>query len=124
VTMGRNLLGDSDSSSRRTGRAHANCRALGLLVRVVLPAIVLAGIPQAAIAQAPIQAGALACGPVAALIASRGAAVLATSGTTYDRFVRDAGFCGLYETALPALVATREGPRCPVGYRCTSSRGR
>ena len=47
-----------------------------------------------------------------------GAIVLGTGGFTYDRFVRDRGFCQHGEFLEPALVPSRDTAQCFVGYRC------
>lgn len=47
-----------------------------------------------------------------------GGIVLGTGGPTYDRFVRDRGFCEVTEIASRAFAPTRDTPQCFVGYRC------
>ncbi|HEY5798403.1 MAG TPA: hypothetical protein VIU82_25655 [Bosea sp. (in: a-proteobacteria)] len=51
-------------------------------------------------------------------VLANGAIVLGTGGHTYDRFVRDAGFCAHGEFLEPAWVPSRDTPQCFVGYRC------
>ena len=58
------------------------------------------------------------CAEAAGLVARTGAIVLTTGPFTYARFVRDGGFCPLPEVPKPALEATRDVPRCFVGYTC------
>ena len=65
---------------------------------------------------------AMSCGQAQQIVFSRGAAVLGTGTYTYDRYVRDRGFCQIDETIEPAWVPTRDTPQCPVGYRCRSGR--
>jgi hypothetical protein len=60
----------------------------------------------------------LPCAAAAEIVARNGAAVLSTSPTTYDRYVRDRGFCEINETTRPAFVPTADTPQCFVGYRC------
>jgi len=60
----------------------------------------------------------MACAEAAGLVARVGAIVLTTGPFTYARFVRDGGFCPLPETTRPAFEATRDVPRCFVGYTC------
>jgi hypothetical protein len=70
---------------------------------------------------------AMSCRQAAGLVASAGGIVLGTGGYTYDRFVRDRGFCLITETTEPAWVPARDNPQCFVGYRCReamSKRGR
>lgn len=58
------------------------------------------------------------CAASQQLVLSRGAIVLGTGGHTYDRFVRDAGFCEFNEYTSPAYVPSADTPQCFVGYRC------
>ncbi|QRM28356.1 hypothetical protein [Microvirga sp. VF16] len=58
------------------------------------------------------------CGASRQLVFARGAIVLGTGGSTYDRFVRDRTFCDVTEYAQAAYVPSRESPLCFVGYRC------
>ncbi len=60
----------------------------------------------------------MSCGQAAGLVASAGGIVLGTGGYTYDRFVRDGGFCLRTEITEPAWVPARDNPQCFVGYRC------
>ena len=62
----------------------------------------------------------LSCGDAVALVANHGAVVLGTGPSTYDRFVRDGGFCGIEETTEPAWARTRDIGQCFIGYRCKS----
>ena len=60
----------------------------------------------------------MTCGQARAFVASRGAAVIGTGGQTYDRFVRDRGFCEVTEVTRTTFVPTRDSPSCFIGYRC------
>ena len=60
----------------------------------------------------------MSCAQARGLVAGRGAVVLGTGGFTYDRFVRDRGFCQITEGAEPAWVPSADAPQCLVGYRC------
>lgn len=51
-------------------------------------------------------------------VAVNGAIVLGTGGHTYDRFVRDGGFCEHGDYVEPAFVPSRDTQQCFVGYRC------
>ncbi len=51
-------------------------------------------------------------------VTAGGAIVLGTGGHTYDRFVRDGGFCQHGEYLEPAFVPSRDSAQCFVGYRC------
>lgn len=60
----------------------------------------------------------LSCSAARSLVAARGAVVLGTGPSTYDRFVRDWGFCDRFQTTEPALERTADSPQCFIGYRC------
>ncbi|PTM39745.1 hypothetical protein [Bosea sp. 124] len=51
-------------------------------------------------------------------VAASGAIVLGTGGHTFDRFVRDRGFCSHGDFLEPAWVPSRDTPSCFIGYRC------
>jgi hypothetical protein len=63
----------------------------------------------------------LPCQAAQQLVSSRAAAVLGTSGYTYDRFVRDRSFCEVSESSASRSSPLCAGPRHPqgfVGVRC------
>lgn len=60
----------------------------------------------------------LRCGQAQALVLSRGAIVLNTGRSTYDRFVASQQFCMFGEVLEPVWAPTRDVPQCLVGYRC------
>jgi hypothetical protein len=61
---------------------------------------------------------AMTCQAAQSYVAGRGATILETSRTTYDRYVRDNSFCYPTQTTLPAFVPTRDSANCFVGYTC------
>lgn len=61
---------------------------------------------------------ALTCAQASALVASEGAVVMTTGPFTYQRIVRDGGFCTIETTTRPDYEATRDERQCFVGYRC------
>ena len=83
----------------------------GLLAGLAL----LAGTGQA-VAQTPSVS--MTCAEAAALINTRGSAVLATSRTLYDRYVRDRSFCVYDQDTRPEWVPTKDNPQCFIGYSC------
>jgi hypothetical protein len=70
--------------------------------------------------QRPFTPG-MSCNQARQIVFSRGAVVLGTGTYTYDRYVRDQGFCEINETIQPGFVPTRDTPQCPVGYLCRDS---
>jgi hypothetical protein len=89
-------------------------------MRPILVSIVIAGIATGAIAQPGPTTLAMTCAQARGIVVSQGAAVLRTGPMTYDRYVRDASFCALQETARPAWVRTADATQCPIGGVCRS----
>lgn len=58
------------------------------------------------------------CAPLKAMVDARGALLIRTSPTTFDRYVRDRGFCVAPEDVQPEWIATRDVAQCFVGYTC------
>jgi hypothetical protein len=71
-----------------------------------------------ALAQGRPSSVTMTCAQTAQLVFSRGALVLGTGGLTYDRYVRDRGFCGVTQITRQEFVPTRDNPACPIGYTC------
>src|SRR5688500_1474330 len=72
----------------------------------------------AAVAQPRPATDQMTCGQARALVAARGAVILATGRHTYDRYVRDQSQCALSEIAEISWERTADTAQCPVGYRC------
>jgi len=87
-------------------------------MRLVLVLLALASVSTGAKAQAGPTTLDMTCAQARGLVAARGAVVLRTGPTTYDRYVRDASFCALQETTRPAWVRTADVAQCPVGGVC------
>lgn len=77
----------------------------------------LAALPAAARPLAP----AMSCAAVSGLVAAQGAAVISTSASTYDRFIRSRYGCDTGNYAQPAYVQTRDVQACFIGYSCTAN---
>jgi hypothetical protein len=71
-----------------------------------------------ALAQSRPETPNMTCASAAELVARRGAVILYTGDDTYDRYVRDQGFCEREQTVEPARVPTLDRAQCFVGYRC------
>jgi hypothetical protein len=74
---------------------------------------------------APLEAAAqrpdlrqMSCAQARNLVARRGAVVMTTGRYTYERFVAGPRWCDHWETVAPRAAATRDNPRCVVGYIC------
>ena len=88
-------------------------------LRALAAAAALLGSAHAASAQQGMpNSTQMTCAQALALVTSRGAVVLATGGRTYDRYVRDRGFCWPTQDTKPEWVPTRDKPQCFVGYTC------
>lgn len=88
-------------------------------VHVAFVSALAASVPLgSAVAQTRPSTLAMSCGQASSLVAQAGGIVLGTGGYTYDRFVRDAGFCLITEETQPAWVPARDTPQCFIGYRC------
>lgn len=70
------------------------------------------------LAQEEADASHMSCQATAGLVTQRGAVVLSTGAHTFDRIVRDQGFCSRSETTAPMWVPTADNPQCFAGYRC------
>lgn len=88
--------------------------ALALTSVLAVPALLAGQRPAAA--QTASQS--FTCAEAADLIRTRGVAVLATSRTLYDRYVRDRSFCPYDQDTKPEWVPTRDNPQCFIGYTC------
>lgn len=88
----------------------------------MMKAMVVAGVlvmaASAAAAQSMPRSTDMTCAQAAALVARKGAVVMATSPTLYDRYVRDLGFCDYDMQLKPEWVPTRDKPKCFIGYTC------
>ncbi|KLK93982.1 hypothetical protein AA309_05795 [Microvirga vignae] len=89
-------------------------------MKVFLASIMLTGLSTGAMAQSAATTLAMTCQQARQIVASRGAVVLRTGPTTYDRYVRDSSFCERSLTADPAWVRTADTAKCPVGGVCRS----
>ncbi|WP_454915515.1 hypothetical protein [Xanthobacter sediminis] len=78
----------------------------------------LALFASAAAAQGMIRSTEMTCAQAAGLIQQKGAVVLATSPTLYDRYVRDLSFCEYDMELKPEWVPTRDKAQCFIGYTC------
>lgn len=88
-----------------------------MMMRAVVAGVLVA-LASAASAQGMTRSTELSCAQAARLIAEKGAVVLATSPTLYDRYVRDLSFCMYDQQLKPEWVPTRDNPQCFIGYTC------
>ncbi|MEP9350539.1 hypothetical protein [Xanthobacter sp. KR7-225] len=84
-------------------------RCAGILVALAAPI-------SAAAARAPADLD--ACAHLENEVSVAGAALIATSPSTFDRFVADSRYCDMRSGLTPAWVRARDNPQCFVGYTC------
>ena len=89
-------------------------------IKLACAAIIFMSIVSGALAQSRPLTLRMSCNGARQLVAARGAIVLNTGPTTYDRYVAGNGQCALGEVIDPAWVPTADNPQCPIGYRCVS----
>lgn len=63
------------------------------------------------------------CDDVRGMIARHGSVVVGYTAHTYDRIVRDRGFCLPTEVTEPINVPTLDTPYCPAGFLCKEGGG-
>ncbi|MBB6307810.1 hypothetical protein [Xanthobacter tagetidis] len=83
-----------------------------------LAAALCAGGAAPASAQSRPYAPSMSCSEVAALVRAKGAVLLSTSPTTFDRYVSAANYCSVGEVLKNQWIATRDNPQCFIGYTC------
>ena len=74
--------------------------------------------PLTVAAQERPSASEMPCDRIAALVSARGAVVISTGETEYDRFVRDGTFCEVSEAPRAATVKSKDNPVCFIGFEC------
>lgn len=92
-------------------------KAAGLALAAVL------AVPTFGEAQTRVPLASMTCSAAAALLETQGVVIFSTGPSTYDRVVRDGGFCSRTETVRPFLGATRDNPQCIVGGLCSQIEG-
>lgn len=71
-----------------------------------------------ALAQSRPYSPRMSCNALVNLVDRRGAIVISTSPTTYDRYVRSRSFCQPTEVTEPRWVRAADTRACFVGYTC------
>ena len=77
-----------------------------------------------ALAQSRPDTRKMTCVQARALVQSRGAVVMSTSDTTYDRFVWTNAACERGQQTKAAYAPTTDYTGCHVGYTCFEPTGR
>ncbi|QTL03484.1 hypothetical protein J5J86_22585 [Aquabacter sp. L1I39] len=86
-------------------------------MRTAILAALLTAICLPAAAQ-EVNALQLNCAQARGWVNAHGAALIRTSPSTFDRYVRDRGFCVPPEDVQPEWIRTRDVAQCFVGYTC------
>ncbi|HMB48407.1 MAG TPA: hypothetical protein VKN63_09040 [Afifellaceae bacterium] len=63
-------------------------------------------------------ARAMSCERAQQMVLNRGAVVMTTGKYTYQRFVSRRSYCDYWEVTRSAWTATRDDPKCRIGYIC------
>ena len=89
-----------------------------IALKLALTALSSATFASATFAQSRPSTTRMSCSAASNIVQGRGAAVLGTGGDTFDRFVRDAGFCFHGQVLRPGFAPTADREQCLVGWRC------
>ena len=89
-----------------------------MLKRTILVALASIAVAGPALAQQRLLTTSMSCAAARQIVSTRGAIVLSTGETTYDRFVDSQRFCQRDEINKPAWVPTADQRQCFIGYRC------
>ena len=89
-----------------------------VLKKTILAALACICVAGPALAQHRALTTSMSCAAARQIVSTRGAIVLSTGETTYDRFVSSQQFCQRDEITKPAWVPTADMRQCFVGYRC------
>jgi hypothetical protein len=89
-------------------------------MKIALASLAIVSLQTGAMAQSEPSTLSMTCVQAKEIVSARGAAVLHTGPTTYDRFVRDDNFCEEDEAAPLSYVRTTDVAECPVGRVCRS----
>ncbi len=60
----------------------------------------------------------MSCAATNAFVQTKGAVILYTDRTEFDRYVRSALFCYPEQVTEDAFVPTNNNPACHIGYTC------
>jgi len=61
------------------------------------------------------------CSEAQSMVKTKGAVVLSSGAYTYNRYVKDAAFCGEDMYLRPAWARTQNTKSCFVGYTCSDN---
>ena len=89
-----------------------------MLKKTILAALAYICVAGPALAQQMATTTKMSCAAARQIVSTRGAIVLSTGETTYDRFVASQRYCQRDEINKPAWVPTADMRQCFVGYRC------
>jgi len=99
-------------------REHQVRNNMKILLHIALVIGLLASLTLRAQAFPRPYAPKLSCGEIKGMIQQKGAVLLSTGPFTFDRFVRDQGYCMQGEITDPAWIVSLDQPQCYAGYTC------
>ena len=88
---------------------------------VVTLAFAASLVASAAIAQDGPNLRNMQCSEAQSMVKTKGAVVLSSGTYTYNRYVKDAAFCGEDMYLRPAWAKTQNSKSCFVGYTCSDN---
>ena len=96
-----------------------------LFTRVLFIALIGSAVSMAerAGAQAQSDTNRMTCAAAQALVKQRGAIILGTGPSLFDRYVSSRAYCTFTELTEPTFVPTIDQRQCFVGYRCRERYG-
>src|SRR4051812_33031416 len=89
-------------------------------MKAALASLAIVSLSTGAMAQSELSTLSMTCARAKAMVSSRGAVVLHTGPTTYDRYVLDDSFCEQEDVDPLAWVRTADVARCSIGRVCRS----
>ncbi|MDB5533040.1 MAG: hypothetical protein JWO28_1355 [Hyphomicrobiales bacterium] len=69
-------------------------------------------------AQARLNTMSMTCDQAKNVVVQQGAVILGNASRRFDRYVATRAYCTPQEIIMPDWIATRDNPKCFVGYRC------
>ncbi|OYU50051.1 MAG: hypothetical protein CFE31_00350 [Rhizobiales bacterium PAR1] len=95
-----------------------------MTIRATVLALAAASLfPTLADAQTRVPLASMTCSAATAFLEAQGVVIFSTGPETYERVVRDGGYCMRTEVARPFMGPSRDNPQCIVGALCSQIEG-
>ncbi len=89
-----------------------------MLKSTILASLACIGLAGPVLAQLRETTTSMSCAAARQIVSTRGAIVLSTGASTYDRYVASRRYCERDEINKPAWVPTADERQCFIGYLC------